>query len=129
MVWHMPANTNTAFRELGIALFLAAVGLGAGPKFVATIVSREGMLWAAGAVVVTTVPLLLVGAIARKWLRMNFIDICGLLSGSMTDPPALAFANNLAGSDSPSVAYATVYPLTMLCRILEAQVMILLLFR
>jgi len=129
LVWHMPANTNTAFRELGIALFLAAVGLGAGPKFVATIVSREGMLWAAGAVVVTTVPLLLVGAIARKWLRMNFIDICGLLSGSMTDPPALAFANNLAGSDSPSVAYATVYPLTMLCRILVAQVMVLLLFR
>lgn len=129
LVWHMPSNTNTAFRELGISLFLAAVGLGAGPKFIATIVSRDGMLWALGAVVVVTIPLLVVGIVARKWLKLNYIEICGLLSGSMTDPPALAFANNLVGSEAPSVAYATVYPLTMLSRILMAQVMVLLFFR
>ena len=129
LVWHMPANTNVAFRELGIALFLSCVGLGAGPKFVATIMSRDGMLWALSAVFVVIVPLLAVGLIGRWWLKLNYIDICGLLTGSMTDPPALAFANNLVRSDSPSIAYATVYPLTMLSRILVAQIMVLLFFR
>ena len=128
LVWHMPANTNVAFRELGIALFLACVGIGAGPKFFATVMSRDGVIWALCAVVVVMVPLLVAGIVARKWMKLNFIDLCGLLTGSMTDPPALAFANNLAGSDAPSVAYATVYPLTMLCRILVAQIMVLLFF-
>jgi len=129
LVWHMPTNTNIAFRELGIALFLACVGLGAGPKFLATVMSRDGLIWAASAIVVVMVPLLAIGIIGRKWMRLNFIDICGLLTGSMTDPPALAFANGLARSDSPSIAYATVYPLTMLCRIFVAQVMVLLFFK
>jgi len=129
LVWYMPANTNVAFRELGIALFLSCVGLGAGPKFVATIMSRDGMLWALSAVFVVMVPLLAAGIAGRLWLRLNYIDLCGLLTGSMTDPPALAFANNLVSSDSPSVAYATVYPLTMLSRILVAQVMVILFFR
>lgn len=129
LVWHMPANTNVAFRELGIALFLACVGLGAGPKFLATVMSRDGLIWAVSAVVVVMVPLLIVGIIGRKWLRLNFLVICGLLTGSMTDPPALAFANGLARTDAPSIAYATVYPLTMLCRILIAQIMVLLFFK
>lgn len=129
LVWHMPANTNIAFRELGIALFLSCVGLGAGPKFLATVMSHDGMIWALSAVVVVMVPLLVVAIASRLWLRMNYVELCGLLTGSMTDPPALAFANNLVGSDAPSIAYATVYPLTMLGRILMAQVMVLIFFR
>ncbi len=128
LVWHMPANTNVAFRELGISMFLSCVGLGAGPKFVATVMSRDGILWACCAVVVVLLPLLLAGIAGRRLMKLNYIEICGLLSGSMTDPPALAFANNLVRSDAPSLAYATVYPLTMLSRILVAQVMVLIFF-
>jgi putative transport protein len=129
LVWYMPANTNAAFRELGIAIFLSCVGLGAGPKFMATVMSPDGMLWASCALVVGLLPLVGVGSLGRKWLRLNYIDLCGLLAGSMTDPPALAFANNLVRSEAPSLAYATVYPLTMLSRILVAQAMVLLFFR
>jgi putative transport protein len=128
LVWHMPANTNIAFRELGIVLFLSCVGLSAGPKFFATVMSHDGVIWALSAVLVVMLPLLLAGILGRVWLKLNFLDICGLLTGSMTDPPALAFANGLAKSDAPSIAYATVYPLTMLCRILIAQIMVLIFF-
>ena len=127
LVWYMPANANTALRELGIVLFLACVGLKAGEKFVLTLLSQDGLVWLAGACAITVLPLLAVGFVARLALRVNFIAICGLLAGSMTDPPALAFANTISKSDAPSVAYATVYPLTMLLRILSAQLMVLLL--
>ena len=129
LVWHMPANTNVAFRELGIALFLSCVGLSAGPKFFVTVMSRDGIVWAFSAILVVMVPLLTAGIIGRRWLKMNYLVLCGMLTGSMTDPPALAFANSLAKSDAPSIAYATVYPLTMLTRILVAQIMVLLFFR
>lgn len=125
-VWHMPVNTNLAFREFGIALFFAAVGLGAGAKFFATVFSATGLQWLAIGILVTMLPLLLVGIFARLVLKMNFMDLSGLLAGSMTDPPALAFATNIAGSDAPTVAYATVYPLTTLMRILSAQVLAVL---
>lgn len=128
LVWHMPANTNLAFRELGIAMFLACVGLSAGPKFFSTVMSHDGLIWAGAALVVSMVPLLVAGIIGRRWMRLNFLVLSGLLTGSMTDPPALAFANGLAKSDAPSIAYATVYPATMLARILMAQVMVLLFF-
>lgn len=128
LVWHMPANTNLAFRELGIAMFLACVGLSAGPKFFSTVMSKDGLVWAGAALVVSMVPLLVAGIIGRRWMRLNFLVLSGLLTGSMTDPPALAFANGLAKSDAPSIAYATVYPATMLTRILMAQVMVLLFF-
>ena len=127
LVWYMPATANTALREMGIVLFLACVGLKAGEKFVPTLLSQDGLLWLAGACAITVFPLLVVGFVARLALRVNFIAICGLLAGSMTDPPALAFANTISKSDTPSVAYATVYPLTMLLRILSAQLMVLLL--
>jgi putative transport protein len=127
-VWHMPVNTNLAFREFGIALFFAAVGLNAGAKFFATVFSATGLQWLAAGIVVTMLPLLLVGIFARVVLKMNFMDLSGLLSGSMTDPPALAFASNIAGSDAPTVGYATVYPLTTLMRILSAQVLAIVLF-
>ncbi len=128
LVWHMPANTNLAFRELGIALFLACVGLTAGPRFLATVLSRDGLIWAATAIGVSMIPLLIAGWLGRRWLRLNYLELCGLLTGSMTDPPALAFANGLVKSDAPSIAYATVYPATMLARILMAQAMVLLFF-
>lgn len=128
LVWYMPANTNVAFRELGIALFLSCVGLGAGPKFFSIVMSRDGLIWAFSAIIIVMVPLMLAAVIGRRWLKMNYLTLCGLLAGSMTDPPALAFANTLAKSDAPAISYATVYPLTMLCRILVAQVLVLVFF-
>jgi len=127
-VWHMPVNTNLAFREFGIALFFAAVGLNAGAKFFATVFSATGLQWLAAGITVTMMPLLAIGIFARVVLKMNFMDLSGLISGSMTDPPALAFASNIAGSDAPTVGYATVYPLTTLMRILSAQVLAIVLF-
>ena len=128
-VWHMPVNTNLAFREFGIALFFAAVGLQAGGKFFATAFSSLGLEWLLAGLCVTVLPLVLVGMFARGVWRMNFMDLSGLLAGSMTNPPGLSFATNLAHSDAPNVAYATVYPLTTLLRILSAQVLAILLFR
>ncbi len=127
LVWYMPSTANTTMREMGIILFLACVGLKAGEHFVATLLSRDGLGWFAGALAITLVPLLAVGIFARVVMKTNFIVICGLFAGSMTDPPALTFANAIAKSDSPSVAYATVYPLTMLLRIAVAQTLVLLL--
>jgi putative transport protein len=127
LVWHMPANVNLAFREFGIALFFAAVGLMAGAKFFSTVFSPVGVLWLFAGLFVTVPPLLLVGVFARAVLKMNFVALSGLLAGSMTDPPALAFASNISRSDAPTVSYATVYPLTMVLRILSAQLLVLLL--
>ncbi|MEO7098319.1 MAG: putative transporter [Luteolibacter sp.] len=125
MVIHMPINANTAFRELGIIFFLACVGLGAGAKFAETAFSAIGLQWMMLGAAVTTVPLIIVGIIGRKWMKLNYLTLAGVLAGSMTDPPALAFANKLTHSDYPSLAYANVYPLTMLLRILVAQVAVL----
>ena len=125
LVIHMPINANTAFRELGIIFFLACVGLGAGGKFAETAFSATGLRWMMLGAAVTTIPLLIVGVIGRKWLKLNYLTLSGVLAGSMTDPPALAFANKLTHSDYPSLAYANVYPLTMLLRILVAQVAVL----
>jgi putative transport protein len=128
-VWHMPVNTNLAFREFGISLFFAAVGLTAGPKFFATVFSATGLHWLLAGACVTILPLLVVGIFARTVYEMNYMELSGLLAGSMTDPPALAFASNIANSDAPTVAYATVYPLTTLLRILSAQVLAIVLFQ
>src|SRR6185436_9263362 len=101
LVCHMPVNANLAFREFGIALFFAAVGLLAGPKFFASVFSSTGLVWLGAGLCVTILPLLLAGLFARAVLKMNFTVLTGLLAGSVTDPPALAFANNLARSDAP----------------------------
>ena len=127
LVWHMPRNANLAFRELGISLFFAGVGLLAGPTFFKAAWSLAGVQWLLAGLCVTVLPLLLVGALARKLLGMNYVELSGLIAGSMTDPPALAFANNICGSESPSVAYAAVYPLTMLLRIIAAQTLAVIL--
>jgi len=129
VVWHMPKMVNLAFRELGITLFLAAVGLKAGEKFFATAFSSTGLLWLLCAVLTTMLPLLIVGAVARSAMKLNFTTITGLIAGSTTDPPALAFAGLLAKTEGPYVAYATVYPLAMLLRILTAQAIVLMLCR
>ena len=128
-VWHMPVNTNLAFREFGIALFFAAVGLGAGAKFFSTVFSATGLQWLLAGACVTILPLVLIGVFARAVWKMNFMDLSGMLAGSMTDPPALAFASNIARSEAPTLAYATVYPLTTLLRILSAQILAIVLFR
>jgi putative transport protein len=129
LVWFMPATTNTAMREMGIIVFLACVGLKAGEQFVPTLLSNDGLIWLGCASIIAFVPIFVIGLIARAVLKMNFVPLCGLLSGSMTDPPALAFANSITKSESPSVAYATIYPLTMLLRIMAAQVLVLILTR
>lgn len=125
LVIHMPINANTAFRELGIIFFLACVGLGAGGKFVETAFSATGFRWMLMGAVVTTVPLLIAGFIGRRLMKVNYVTLSGVLAGSMTDPPALAFSTKLTNSDYPSLAYANVYPLTMLMRILVAQIAVL----
>ena len=127
VVWYMPSGANLALRELGIVLFLACVGLKAGSRFMDTLLSQDGPVWLLAGLCITVLPLLVVGIVARIILKMNFVVLSGLIAGSMTDPPALAFANTLIKSDAPSVSYAAVYPLTMLLRILCAQFLVLLL--
>ena len=129
LVWYMPISANYALRETGIVLFLAAVGLGAGDVFVETIVHGQGLRWMACGAAITVVPILTVALVARGVLKLNYLTICGLLAGSMTDPPALSFATTVSGSEAPSVAYATVYPLTMILRVLSAQLLVLYLLR
>ncbi|EEW24553.1 putative transporter [Rhodobacter ferrooxidans] len=130
LYWFMPPSANLALREIGIVLFLAVVGLDSGKGFVATLTEGGGLAWIGYGIVITLVPLLGVGYFARRVLRMNYLSLCGLLAGSMTDPPALAFANAVhPGSGTPALAYATVYPLVMFLRILSPQIMaIILLF-
>jgi putative transport protein len=123
----MPPGANLALREMGIVLFLACVGLKSGSEFLNTLLSQSGAIWLAAGFLITVLPILIVGIVARTWLKMNYITLTGLVAGSMTDPPALAFAHTLTKSDGPSISYASVYPLTMLLRIFCAQVLVLLL--
>ena len=129
LVWYMPISANYALRETGIVLFLAAVGLGAGDVFVETLVHGDGLYWMACGAGITIVPILSVALFARAVLKLNYLTLCGLLAGSMTDPPALSFASSVTGSEAPSLAYATVYPLTMILRVLSTQLLVLYLVR
>jgi putative transport protein len=127
-VWYVPYSANLALRELGIILFLACAGLGAGETFFTLLMSVNGLAWILAGLALTTIPLLTVGIAMRLWFKFNFLLICGVIAGSMTDPPALAFANKLsAESDACSAVYAAVYPLTMILRIIAAQALIYLL--
>ena len=119
LYWFMPPSANLALRELGIVLFLAVVGLKSGGDFVDTLVNGEGMSWVGYGIFITAIPLITVGLLARIFAKMNYLTLCGMLAGSMTDPPALAFANNLhATSGAAALSYATVYPLVMFLRII-----------
>ena len=124
LVTYTTMSANLMLREIGIALFLAAVGIGAGDGFVDAIVGG-GYRWIGYGVLITVVPLLVVGIVARLWLKMNYYTLMGLIAGSTTDPPALAYANATAGNDMPAVGYSTVYPVVMFLRVLTAQVFIL----
>ena len=128
--WHLVTYTtssaNLMIREIGIALFLAAVGFGAGKTFVPTLVGG-GYVWIGYGLIITLLPLLLIGFVARHWLKLDYFTLMGLIAGSTTDPPALAYATSQSSvNDRAAVAYSTVYPLTMFLRVLTGQLMILL---
>ena len=124
LVTYTTMSANLMLREIGIALFLACVGLGAGEGFVDAVVDG-GYRWIGYGAIITILPLLIVGTFARLVLKMNYYTLMGMLSGAMTDPPALAYANGVAGNDMPAVGYSTVYPVVMFLRVLTAQIFIL----
>ena len=125
LVTYTSSSASLLLRELGICLFLASVGISAGKDFAASVFNNTGMWWVIWGFVITVVPLIIVGCIARGHDRINLLTIMGLMSGGCTDPPALAYANNSTGNDAPAVAYSTVYPLTMFLRVVAAQALIL----
>ena len=125
LVTYTSSSASLLLRELGICLFLASVGIAAGKDFAASVFNTTGMWWVIWGFVITVVPLIIVGCIARGHDKINFLTIMGLMSGGCTDPPALAYANNSTGNDAPAVAYSTVYPLTMFLRVVAAQALIL----
>ena len=120
-------SANMMLREVGLALFLASVGIKAGAQFLETVVDGDGIKYVWCGFLITVVPILIMGIIGRKVAKINYFTLMGLIAGSNTDPPALAFANQTAGNDAPAVGYSTVYPLSMFLRILTAQLIILLL--
>lgn len=127
LYWFMPPSANLALRELGIVLFLSVVGLKSGGDFVNTLVNGEGLSWIGYGALITAVPLITVGILAWMLAKMNYLTMCGMLAGSMTDPPALAFANNLhPTSGAAALSYATVYPLVMFLRIITPQLLAVL---
>lgn len=126
LITYTSSSASLLLRELGICLFLASVGIAAGKDFAAAVFNETGMWWVIWGFVITVVPLVIVGIIARGKDRINYLTIMGLNSGSYTDPPALAYANNSTGNDAPAVAYSTVYPLTMFLRVVAAQALILI---
>lgn len=126
LVTYTTSSANLMIREIGIALFLASVGFGAGKTFIPTLLDG-GYMWIAYGVIITIIPLLIVGLIARLWCKMDYFTIMGLIAGSTTDPPALAYATAQSSvNDRAAVAYSTVYPVTMFLRVLMAQILILL---
>ena len=125
LITYTTQSANLMLREIGITLFLACVGISAGDGFVDTIVNNGGFAWIGYGFVITFVPLMIIGCIGRYFCKVNYFTLMGLIAGSTTDPPALAYSNATAGNDAPSVGYATVYPLTMFLRVLTAQLLIL----
>lgn len=127
LYWFMPPSANLAIRELGIVLFLSVVGLKSGSSFIKTLIDGDGLIWMGYGALITFIPLISVGIIARIFGNMNYLTLCGILAGSMTDPPALAFANNInPNSGASALAYATVYPLAMFLRIISPQLLALI---
>ena len=125
MITYTTMSANLMIREIGISLFLACVGLGAGKDFIETIVNEGGYIWIMYGAIITTVPLIITGLIGRYACKLNYYTLIGVLSGANTNPPALAYSNDLTSCDAPAVGYATVYPLAMFLRVLTAQLLIL----
>lgn len=126
LITYNTISSNLMLREIGITIFLACVGISAGDGFVDVLVNKGGFTWIGYGFIITFIPVFLVGLVARLALKMNYCTLMGLIAGSTTDPPALAYANSVAGNDAPAVSYATVYPLTMFLRVLTAQLLIII---
>lgn len=126
LVTYTKASANMMLREVGIALFLASVGIKSGASFVETVTSGDGLIYMLAGLLITVIPVFITALVARKKYAMNYFSIIGLVAGASTNPPALAFANGQTQHDAPAVAYSTVYPLTMFLRILSAQLMVLI---
>lgn len=129
LYWFMPPSANLALREIGIVLFLAVVGLKSGGSFIDTLVNGSGLEWMGYGLIITFLPLITVAILGRLYMGLNYLTLCGLLAGSMTDPPALAFANAIKeDSGASALSYATVYPLVMFLRIISPQLLGILLW-
>lgn len=126
LTWHLPKSSNMILKDIGIVLFLACVGLHSGDEFLETLFNGSGFYWMACASLITLLPLVIVALFGRIVFKQNYLSLCGLLAGSMTDPPALAFANNLHSSAAVSISYATVYPMVMILRIMAAQLLVVM---
>lgn len=126
LVTYTTMSANLMLREVGISLFLAAVGISAGEGFIDTVVNQGGYMWVLYGIIITMLPILLVGIFARKVFKLNYFTLMGVVAGSMTNPPALAYSNATSGNDLPAVGYATVYPFVMFLRVLTAQLFVLL---
>lgn len=126
LVTYTTTSANLMLREIGLVLFLASVGIKAGDSFIDTVVAGDGALYVLSGLLITVIPILIVGTIARLHNKLNYYTIMGMLAGTYTDPPALAYANSVCMKDAPSVGYSTVYPLSMFLRILTAQLIVLL---
>lgn len=120
------SSANLMLRSIGLALYLACLGLASGPDFFATVVRPEGLLWVGAGFLLTVIPVLLVGSLALRLSGIDYAAVCGMLSGAMANPMAMNYANDTLGSDRPSVAYAAVYPLSMFLRVIIAQVILLI---
>ena len=125
LVTYTTMSANLMLREIGIVLFLASVGIEAGEHFVETVVHGDGLLYVGYGFLITVIPLLIIGIVARLYYKVNYFTLMGLIAGSTTDPPALAYANQVSGNDAPSVGYSTVYPLSMFLRIIAGQMILL----
>lgn len=126
LVTYTTTSANLMLREIGLVLFLASVGIKAGASFVDTVVAGDGGLYVLCGLLITVIPILIVGTIARMHYKLNYYTVMGMLAGTYTDPPALAYANSVCSKDAPAVGYSTVYPLSMFLRILTAQLIVLL---
>ena len=129
LITYTTESANLMLRELGIALFLASVGLNAGKPFVEALGNGEGVLYAFLGLFITIIPLLIVGTIARKKYKMNYHAMIGMMAGATTDPPTLAYSGTLSEKNSSVIAYSTVYPLAMFLRILSGQFVLLILWQ
>ena len=126
LVTYTSSSASLLLREIGICLFLASVGLAAGEKFYDTVFNAQGLRWVMWGFIITFIPQMVMGVLARVKFKFNYLSILGIMSGSYTDPPALAYSNKMANNDAPAVAYSTVYPLTMFLRVVTAQLIVLL---
>jgi putative transport protein len=125
LVTYTTTSANMMLREIGLVLFLASVGIKAGAGFWETVAQGDGLLFVLTGFLITILPILIIGTIARLRYRFNYFTIMGMLAGTYTDPPALAYANSVCSKEAPAVGYSTVYPLSMFLRILTAQIIVL----